>query len=188
MRTPVGLPKLGVTYASAPGASSLAKGIAGSGGRATFLHHDVTSPADWERAAATATATYGGLDVLVNNAGMGAAGPPGGCPERRWLDEETGQRGFVLSGDEAFLQPYTAGQAQAAKLQAEVDLLLARDREAAQLMTTTIHAARLWPDPETRSQRGGGPARTAAQRPAIGTCPHRASGSGRSRSPRTGGR
>jgi NAD(P)-dependent dehydrogenase (short-subunit alcohol dehydrogenase family) len=36
-----------------------------------FAHHDVTIPADWERAVTTATETYGRLDVLVNNAGMG---------------------------------------------------------------------------------------------------------------------
>ena len=47
------------------------KGIEAAGGRAVFAHHDVTVPADWERAVTTATETYGRLDVLVNNAGMG---------------------------------------------------------------------------------------------------------------------
>jgi 3alpha(or 20beta)-hydroxysteroid dehydrogenase len=35
-----------------------------------YLHHDVTSEADWARAVATATAAFGRLDILVNNAGV----------------------------------------------------------------------------------------------------------------------
>jgi 3alpha(or 20beta)-hydroxysteroid dehydrogenase len=35
-----------------------------------YLHLDVTSEADWSRAVALATATFGRLDVLVNNAGV----------------------------------------------------------------------------------------------------------------------
>ncbi|MCT9933979.1 glucose 1-dehydrogenase [Planotetraspora sp. A-T 1434] len=37
---------------------------------AVYLHHDVTRPADWERAVAAAVETYSKLDVLVNNAGI----------------------------------------------------------------------------------------------------------------------
>ena len=36
-----------------------------------FVHHDVTSPSDWEAAVAAAIDHFGGLDILVNNAGMG---------------------------------------------------------------------------------------------------------------------
>ena len=39
-----------------------------------YLHHDVTSPADWERAVEHAMTEYGGLDILVNNAGAGGLG------------------------------------------------------------------------------------------------------------------
>ncbi|MFD0363353.1 glucose 1-dehydrogenase [Nocardia sp. GCM10030253] len=35
-----------------------------------YVHHDVTSEADWTAAVATALAKYGKLDVLVNNAGI----------------------------------------------------------------------------------------------------------------------
>jgi 3alpha(or 20beta)-hydroxysteroid dehydrogenase len=35
-----------------------------------YVHHDVTSEADWATAVATATGVFGRLDVLVNNAGV----------------------------------------------------------------------------------------------------------------------
>jgi 3alpha(or 20beta)-hydroxysteroid dehydrogenase len=35
-----------------------------------YIHHDVTSEADWAAAAALAVDTFGKLDVLVNNAGV----------------------------------------------------------------------------------------------------------------------
>jgi NAD(P)-dependent dehydrogenase (short-subunit alcohol dehydrogenase family) len=49
----------------------LAKGIRETGGRAIFVHHDVVSQEEWERAVGMAAAEFGGLDILVNNAGMG---------------------------------------------------------------------------------------------------------------------
>ena len=41
-----------------------------SGGRATYVHLNVTREADWRAAVSTAVQTYGKLDVLVNNAGI----------------------------------------------------------------------------------------------------------------------
>jgi NAD(P)-dependent dehydrogenase (short-subunit alcohol dehydrogenase family) len=41
-----------------------------AGGRATYVHLDVTREADWRAAVATAVQTYGKLNVLVNNAGI----------------------------------------------------------------------------------------------------------------------
>ena len=44
------------------------------GGRAIFVHHDVSSETSWETAVAMAVSEYGGLDILVNNAGVGGLG------------------------------------------------------------------------------------------------------------------
>ena len=44
--------------------------IKAAGGKATYVHLDVTSEADWRAAVATAVSSYGKLDVLVNNAGI----------------------------------------------------------------------------------------------------------------------
>ncbi len=44
------------------------------GGVAMYVHHDVTSPSDWEQVVATTVAEYGGLDILFNNAGAGGLG------------------------------------------------------------------------------------------------------------------
>jgi 3alpha(or 20beta)-hydroxysteroid dehydrogenase len=42
-------------------------------GKAAFIRHDVTLEADWEAATAAAIAQFGGLDVVVNNAGIETA-------------------------------------------------------------------------------------------------------------------
>ena len=42
-------------------------------GRVGFIHHDVTQEADWESAVAAVIDRFGGLDVLVNNAGIETA-------------------------------------------------------------------------------------------------------------------
>ncbi|KAM0554876.1 hypothetical protein ACHAPJ_006611 [Fusarium lateritium] len=47
----------------------VAENIVASGGTATFIRLDVTSADDWFRALKSAKKLYGGLDVLVNNAG-----------------------------------------------------------------------------------------------------------------------
>ncbi|MAY36173.1 MAG: short-chain dehydrogenase [Spongiibacteraceae bacterium] len=49
------------------------------GDKALFIKHDVSSEADWEKVVATAVAHFGGLDVLVNNAGMMTMGSVVDC-------------------------------------------------------------------------------------------------------------
>jgi NAD(P)-dependent dehydrogenase (short-subunit alcohol dehydrogenase family) len=49
---------------------ALAESIRDSGGDAAFLAHDVTDEAQWKHAVGLAVERFGGLDVLVNNAGI----------------------------------------------------------------------------------------------------------------------
>ena len=44
--------------------------IAEAGGEAVFVHLDVTSESDWQNAVDTAVERFGGLHILVNNAGI----------------------------------------------------------------------------------------------------------------------
>ena len=48
---------------------AIQKKIASTGGKAISLHLDVTSESDWKRCVRDIERTFGGLDVLVNNAG-----------------------------------------------------------------------------------------------------------------------
>jgi NAD(P)-dependent dehydrogenase (short-subunit alcohol dehydrogenase family) len=47
--------------------------VKATGGEAVFVHLDVTRESDWEHAVALAVSRFGALNVLVNNAGIGAA-------------------------------------------------------------------------------------------------------------------
>jgi NAD(P)-dependent dehydrogenase (short-subunit alcohol dehydrogenase family) len=55
--------------------AAVAGAIAGSGGKARYLHHDVTSEEAWVGVIAEVKAAHGRLDVLVNNAGIGIGSP-----------------------------------------------------------------------------------------------------------------
>ncbi|HEX7215851.1 MAG TPA: SDR family NAD(P)-dependent oxidoreductase, partial [Methylomirabilota bacterium] len=58
--------------------------ISGAGGQAVYVHLDVTSAADWERAVAAAESRFGRLDVLVNNAGVGGGSLIEDTTEAAW--------------------------------------------------------------------------------------------------------
>jgi NAD(P)-dependent dehydrogenase (short-subunit alcohol dehydrogenase family) len=60
-----------ITDIAAEAGEATVREITDAGGRSAFFRHDVTSEADWEAATARAIELFGGLDIVVNNAGMG---------------------------------------------------------------------------------------------------------------------
>ncbi|RAK65607.1 SDR family NAD(P)-dependent oxidoreductase [Phenylobacterium kunshanense] len=54
--------------------AEVAAGIQKAGGKAEFIHHDVTSEDAWIEVVAQVKARHGRLDILVNNAGIGLGG------------------------------------------------------------------------------------------------------------------
>ncbi len=65
-------------------------------GHAHGIKHDVTSPDDWEAAVDAAREEIGGLNVLVNNAGIGVAGNIEECDFDDW------KRCFAVNVDSIF--------------------------------------------------------------------------------------
>ena len=80
------------------GASETARAIddALGGGTAYSLRHDVTDRGDWDAAMDAAREQMGGLNVLVNNAGIGVAGNIETCDFADW------QRCFAINVDSIF--------------------------------------------------------------------------------------
>ena len=74
-----------------------ADAINNAGGRAIFLEHDVTDEAAWERVVQTVVDTFGGLHILVNNAGIGVGGSILEMPLSEW------QRQQAINLDGVFL-------------------------------------------------------------------------------------
>ena len=67
------------------GGERVAGAIGDAGGDATFIPVDVTKPHDVEQMVATTLETYGGLDLAVNNAGIGGdQAPVGEHPVDGW--------------------------------------------------------------------------------------------------------
>jgi NAD(P)-dependent dehydrogenase (short-subunit alcohol dehydrogenase family) len=64
-----------VTDIQVEAGEAAAREITDGGGRAIFVEHDVSSESAWEAACARAVEEYGGIDIVVNNAGMGDIKP-----------------------------------------------------------------------------------------------------------------
>jgi CHASE3 domain sensor protein len=76
-----------------------------------------------------------------------------------FVDQETGQRGFVVTGDPRFLEPYDAGLDQATKLLFALDADLADDGPARAALEAVKQAAQDWTaqaaEPEIAARRAG---------------------------------
>jgi NAD(P)-dependent dehydrogenase (short-subunit alcohol dehydrogenase family) len=68
-----------------------------AGGEAVFMQHDVTDEAAWERVIAAIKQTYGALNIVVNNAGIGFGGTAEDTPIENW------QRMMSINLDSVFL-------------------------------------------------------------------------------------
>jgi NAD(P)-dependent dehydrogenase (short-subunit alcohol dehydrogenase family) len=86
------------TDINANGAASTAEAInhALGMGTAYAIGHDVTNVSDWDNAVEAARAHLGGLNVLVNNAGIGVAGNIETCKFEDW------KRCFAVNVDSIF--------------------------------------------------------------------------------------
>jgi signal transduction histidine kinase len=84
-----------------------------------------------------------------------------------YVDQETGQRGFLLTGQEAFLAPYESGQASAVRLQRRLADLLADDPRGLALLDQVTAGADRWRSqtvtPAIDARRAGDPTAGAAQ-------------------------
>ena len=76
-----------------------------------------------------------------------------------YVDQETGQRGFMLTADQAFLSTYDAGKAQADRLVAKIRVTLAGDDEANRRLDAVVAAATEWTtqaaEPQIAARRAG---------------------------------
>ncbi len=75
------------------------------------------------------------------------------------VDQETGQRGYVISGDDAFLAPYREGQEHFDEDVRSLRRLLASDAQLTQLLDEVVLAADQWravgAGPEIAARRSG---------------------------------
>lgn len=79
--------------------------------------------------------------------------------ESAYIDEETGERGYLLTGNPVFLQPYTQGEVAATHLQRRLASLLAGDVTSTSLLRQVIAAHDAWRQqnalPEIAARRTG---------------------------------
>jgi 3(or 17)beta-hydroxysteroid dehydrogenase len=76
--------KIAIADIDIPAAEALAADIANAGGIAKVYKLDVTDEAAWDRVVAKVVADFGGLDVLVNNAGIGRIASVEDCTFAEW--------------------------------------------------------------------------------------------------------
>ena len=78
---------------------------------------------------------------------------------KAYVDEETGQRGFMLTADPSFLEPYNQGRATADRLVASLRGKLVGDVDASDALTAVVAAAADWTsqagEPQIAARRAG---------------------------------
>ncbi len=84
------------------------------GHEAVYVHHDVSSEADWRTVVETALETYGALDILFNNAGVGDLGTI------EEVDYDAYRRTLAVTQDSVFLGMRVAAEALKASPHASV--------------------------------------------------------------------
>ena len=76
-----------------------------------------------------------------------------------YLNQETGLRGFLLTGEDRFLQPYTMGRADAAQLLSRLTALTAKDATSRAMLNDVVTAGAAWDrqivQPQLAARRAG---------------------------------
>ncbi len=67
------------------GSEEVADSIRAKGGTAVSMRHDVTNSAEWDAVFAAVEAQFGGLDIIVNNAGIAVLGPFDEITDADWM-------------------------------------------------------------------------------------------------------
>lgn len=75
---------VGLIARGSEGLEAVAREILAAGGQALALPADVANAAEIARAVQAAEQRFGGIDALVNNAGVGLSGPSAGYPLENW--------------------------------------------------------------------------------------------------------
>nr|WP_269205303.1 SpoIIE family protein phosphatase [Motilibacter aurantiacus] len=85
---------------------------------------------------------------------------------KAFVDQETGVRGFVVTGAEEFLEPYVAGRREQARLASDLGRLWREDRALSDRLDEVLAAAEDWrqnaAEPEIAYRRAGDEARSVA--------------------------
>ncbi|HEX7481571.1 MAG TPA: SDR family NAD(P)-dependent oxidoreductase [Polyangiales bacterium] len=76
--------KIIVSDRDLPGAEATARMVGEAGGVGHAVNCDVTKIADIEQLATLADEKFGGVDLLINNAGVAVSGPVGAIPLKDW--------------------------------------------------------------------------------------------------------
>jgi CHASE3 domain sensor protein len=78
---------------------------------------------------------------------------------KTYVDQETGQRGFLLTGNPQFLQPYESGRVSTARLIAQLSTLFTGDQPALRVLNSVDTAGVAWlngaAEPEIAARRRG---------------------------------